>query len=87
MMKDEEKGWLNYSERMSTKKHFVISKGNDVLGVFPTLKTACDNLDLKGFPSYWTVIRPEKWKDLHNDIKRYDSKLYTIHQVTHFYNT
>lgn len=57
-MSDKKKN-ISYSKRMSTKKYYVLLEKTDVLGVFTTLKKACDFMKEEKFPSYWTLVRQE----------------------------
>ena len=68
----DEKNWVSYSERMATKKYYVLLEKSDVLGVFTTLKKACDFMKGKKFPSYWTLIRQEN-NTFKNDKFKYGS--------------
>jgi hypothetical protein len=54
---EEKKKWISYSDRMATKKYYVLLEDKDVLGVFSTLRKACEFMTGKKFPSYWTLVR------------------------------
>ena len=51
-----------YKERLENKKYYVLLENKDVLGVFGCLKGACEFMDGKNFPSYWTLVRQKKNK-------------------------
>ena len=69
---------ISYSKRISTKKHYVISYEKDVIGVFTTLKKACDFMDGEDFPSYWTIVRSMKWKERSNGIRKFEDRKYNF---------
>ncbi len=50
-------------------------KLQDVLGVFTTLKKACDFMKEKKFPSYWTLVR--------KDFDKFDYNNYSLQIVKH----
>ncbi len=87
-MPESKKKTVSYSKRMATKKHFVVLKGTNVLGVFSTLRGACKFLSDKNFPSYWTVVRSDNWKNGRRGIKRYipEQSEYSIQQAPHKYS-
>lgn len=59
-----------YKETIERKKYYVILEKNDVKGVFGNLKRACEFMQGKDFPSYWTLVRKK--------MNRFDYKEYSL---------
>lgn len=56
-------------------KYYVLLDGKTVLGVFNTLRKACDFMKGKKFPSYWTLVR--------KDFDRFDFGNYSLQLIKH----
>ena len=53
-----------YKKEQETKKHYVLLRDRDVLGVFSTLSKVCNFMEGEKFPSYWTLTRKDFNKPL-----------------------
>ena len=63
-----------YSDRMESKKYYVLLEDKDVLGVFGSLRKVCEYMGKK-FPSYWTLVR--------KDFDKFEYKNYSLQIIKH----